>query len=117
MSFGSVGQYEKLRGSAYGEIDPTDPRNAVITDLEYAPVNALGMVEYSTDIFILKPVDLERGNRRLIFDFNNRGQMRTGLLNDALLTNDPSTAKDAGTGFVMNLGYSIASCGLSLIHI
>ena len=111
MSFGSVGQYEKLRGSAYGEIDPTDPRNAVITDLEYAPVNALGMVEYSTDIFILKPVDLERGNRRLIFDFNNRGQMRTGLLNDALLTNDPSTAKDAGTGFVMNLGYSIASCG------
>ncbi len=106
-----MGQYEKLRGTAYGEIDPTDPRNAVITDLENAPVNASGMVEYSTDIFILKPVDLEKGNHRLIFDFNNRGQMRVGLLNDALLTNNPTTAKDSGTGFVMNMGYSIASCG------
>ena len=38
-SFGSVGQYEKLRGTAYGELDPTDPRNAVITDIALAPVN------------------------------------------------------------------------------
>ena len=111
MSFGAVGQYEKLRGTAYGEIDPSDPRNAVITDIELAPVNDRGMVEYSTDIFVLKPIDLEKGNRRMIFDFNNRGQMRVGLLNDAVLTNDPTTAEDAGTGFVMNLGYSIASCG------
>jgi hypothetical protein len=52
VSFGSVGQYEKLRGIAYGEIDPADPRNAIITDLHLAPVNDRGMVEYSMDIFI-----------------------------------------------------------------
>ena len=72
-SFGSVGQYEKLRGIAYGELDPLDPRNAVITDIQLAPINARGMVEYSMDIFILKPINLNKGNRRLLFDFNNRG--------------------------------------------
>ena len=117
LSFGSVGQYEKLRGAAYGELDPSDPRNAVITDLELAPLNARGMVEYSMDIFILKPINLSAGNHRLLFDFNNRGEMRVGLLNEAKATNDPTTAADAGTGFIMKLGYTVVSngweCGVS----
>ena len=110
-SFGTVGQYEKLRGTAFGELDPSDPRNALITDIEFAPRNANGMVEYSTDIFILKPINLRDGNHRLFIDFNNRGQMRLGRLNDVELTNNPTTAADAGTGFVMNLGYTIVSNG------
>jgi hypothetical protein len=108
---GSVGQYEKLRGKAYGEVDPADPRNAVITDLARAPRNARGKVEYSMDIFILKPIDLKRGNHRVILDFNNRGDMRVAALNDAPLTNNPTTAAHAGTGFVMNLGYSVVGNG------
>src|SRR5262252_5371034 len=44
QSFGTVGQYEKLAGRAYGEVDPGDPRNAVITDVGLAPRNAAGMV-------------------------------------------------------------------------
>lgn len=114
LSFGSVGQYEKIRGIAYGEVDPSDPRNAVITDIELAPVNAQGMVEYSMDIFILKPVDLNRGNHRILFDFNNRGQMRVGLFNDAVTTNNPTSAKDAGTGFIMNLGYTVVAAAGNL---
>ena len=110
-AFGEVGQYEKLRGVAYGEVDPTDPRNAVITDIELAPRNANGNVEYATDIFILKPLDMSRGNHKLFLDMNNRGQMRLGRLNDAALTNDPTTAADAGSGFVMNLGYTIVGNG------
>ena len=110
-SFGVVGQYEKFRGTAFGELDPNDPRNAVITDIEFAPRNANGMVEYSTDIFILKPINLRNGNHRLFIDFNNRGQMRLGRLNDVDLTNNPTTAADAGTGFIMNLGYTIVSMG------
>src|SRR6266567_8592142 len=54
-TFGTVGAYEKLRGKAYGEVDPADPRNALITDIELAPRNAGGKVEYSMDIYILKP--------------------------------------------------------------
>ena len=110
-SFGNAGQYEKLRGTAYGELDPKDPRNAVITDIELAPVNQRGMVEYSTDIFILKPVNLEQGNRRVILDFNNRGQMRVGLLNGARAINNPTSSEDAGTGFVMEMGYAVVGNG------
>ncbi|MYC31253.1 MAG: hypothetical protein F4X65_14380 [Chloroflexi bacterium] len=110
-SFGSVGQYEKLRGTAYGELDPTDPRNAVITDIALAPVNERGMVEYSTDIFILKPVNMALGNRRVLLDFNNRGGMRVGLLNGARAMNDPTSAADAGSGFIMELGYAVVGNG------
>jgi Alpha/beta hydrolase domain len=111
MSFGAVGQYEKLRGTARGEVDPLDPRNAVITDIALAPRNARGNVEYSTDIFILKPVNLKNGNHRLFLDYNNRGEMRLGRLNEVELSNDPSTAAHAGNGFVMSLGYTIVSMG------
>jgi hypothetical protein len=57
-SFGAVGPYEQLDGTAYGEVDPRDPLNAVIQDLQLAPRNARGMIEYSMGISILKPVDL-----------------------------------------------------------
>ncbi len=108
---GSVGTYEKLRGKAYGELDPADPRNALITDLELAPRNARGKVEYSMDIFILKPIDLRKGNHKLFLDFNNRGEMRVLALNDAALSNNPTTAAEAGNGFVMNLGYTVVGNG------
>ena len=57
-SFGAVGAYEKLRGTAYGELNPNDPRNQVIVDLALAPRNANGRIAYSMDFYILKPVDL-----------------------------------------------------------
>ena len=108
---GSVGPFEKLRARAYGELDPSDPRNAVITDLALAPKNTRGKVEYSMDIFILKPVDLRRGNHKVVVDFNNRGSLRVAALNDAPSANNPTTAAHAGNGFVMNLGYSIVGNG------
>jgi hypothetical protein len=112
LSFGSVGPYEKLRGTARGELDPNDPRNQIITDIELAPRNpATGMVEYSMDIFILKPLDLSKGNQKVLLDFNNRGEMRLGRLNQVELTNDPTTAADAGDGFVMRQGYTIVGNG------
>jgi alpha/beta hydrolase family protein len=108
---GSVGTYEKLRGKAYGELDPADPRNARITDLNRARRNARGKVEYSMDIFFLKPTDVRKGNHKLFLDFNNRGEMRVLALNDAALSNNPKKAADAGTGFIMNLGYSVVGNG------
>jgi len=67
-SFGSVGQYEQLVGTAYGEVDPHDPRNAIIQDIALAPRNQSGKVEYSMDINILKPIDPTKGNRVLLYD-------------------------------------------------
>src|SRR5262245_7826082 len=72
-AFDPVGQYERLIGKAYGEVDPAHPLNAIVQDLALAPRNARGMVEYSTDVHILKPVDLARGNGVLFFNVVNRG--------------------------------------------
>src|SRR5262245_40310341 len=67
-SFGAVGQYEKLVGRAFGEINPNDQRNSEITDINFAARNARGLVEYSTDIYILRPIDRSKGNHRLFFE-------------------------------------------------
>lgn len=48
-TFGDVGAYQKIRGAATGQLDPNDPKNAVIADIALAPRNASGMVEYSMD--------------------------------------------------------------------
>ena len=56
-SFGNVGSYEKIQGRAFGELDPANPLNAVITDITLAPRNARGMVEYAVDFYILRPVE------------------------------------------------------------
>ena len=108
-SFGTVGQYEKLAGRFFGEVDPNDPLNALITDIKLAPRNARGMVEYSGNILIIRPVDPTKGNHRLLFEINNRGNILSfGLLNDAAKnSNDPSTAADAGNGFMMRQGYTL----------
>src|SRR5688572_6943555 len=71
-TFGSAGAYEKLRGKAYGEVGPADPQNALITDIELAP-RVGGKVQYSMDIYILKPIDLGQGNGKVFMEVNNRG--------------------------------------------
>ena len=120
LSFGEVGQYQKLAGRAFGEVDPNDPRNAVIADIQLAPRNARGMVEYSMDIFILKPVALANGNHRLLYYMNNRGNLDSpffpsigvlSVFNDGSGGNDPTTAAHAGNGFLMRQGYTIVSSG------
>ena len=65
-SWPGVGPYEKIVGKAFGEVDPTDPKNAVIVDVLLAPRNAKGNVEYSFDFYILKPIDLTRGAHKVV---------------------------------------------------
>jgi hypothetical protein len=61
QQFGNTGAYERLTAKAFGEVDPADPHNAIIQDLRLAPRNAHGMVEYVTNVEILKPADIARG--------------------------------------------------------
>jgi hypothetical protein len=105
-SFGDVGQYEKIIGHAYGEVDPTDPRNALITDINRAPLNAHSRVEYDTPFYILRPVNMKPGHLVLLYDVVNRGnKVALSALNRVgNRTNDPTTAMDAGDGFLMRQG-------------
>ena len=54
-TFGDTGAYERVIGIARGELDPADPRNKVIVDIERAPRNAAGMVEYEAAAVALPP--------------------------------------------------------------
>lgn len=63
--FGAAGRYERLVGRFYGELDPANSQNAGIVNIDRAPRNARGMVEYSADFRILKPIDMARGSGTL----------------------------------------------------
>jgi hypothetical protein len=110
--FGPVGRYEKIVARAHLAVDPADPHNAGIVDLRLAPRNARGLVEFTADLTILKPVDLARGNGRLFYDVLNRGnKIGLILMNDAPGQNDPKAAADAGNGFLMRQGYTVVWSG------
>jgi hypothetical protein len=104
-SFGAVGAYEILSGKAYGTLDPRAPANAGLTNLRYVPLNAEGLINYSMDIAILRPVNAGAGNGRIFFEIINRGGPQSfGILNKGSLTNP-------GNGFLMKQGYAIVLSG------
>src|ERR1700674_2904596 len=73
QSFGAAGQYETLSGRFYGELDPKDPHNSIITDIQFAPRNAHGMVEYSATFALSKPMDMSKSSAVLFYSVPNRG--------------------------------------------
>ncbi|MGD8478124.1 MAG: alpha/beta hydrolase domain-containing protein, partial [Burkholderiales bacterium] len=115
QSFGSAGAYEKLTGRAWFEVDPAHKRNKTITDLKLAPVNENGKVEFSADIVILKPVDLQNASRTLFLEVNNRGnKLLFSKLHDAPASanrNNPMAPEDFGNGFLMRRGHVLAWVG------
>ncbi len=109
MTFGGCGSYERIKGRAKFKIDPAIAMEQTIVDLDKAPRDAHGNVECVADFFILKPIDPRRGNRRLFFDWANRGNKRClQFFNDAPGSNDPSSAAHAGNGYLMRRGYTVA---------
>ena len=107
-SFGDVGTYEVIYAKAWLAIDPSDRRNELITDIDLLPRNADGMVEFSTDVHIIKPVDMSRANGRMFYEVVNRGNK--GNFNGGG-DNDPSLAAAAGDGLLMRNGYTMVWAG------
>ncbi|MAC55394.1 MAG: hypothetical protein CME31_22870, partial [Gimesia sp.] len=95
--FGTVGEYERIKGRVYYELDPDLPQNQNVVDLKLAPRNQRGRVELSADLLILAPKDLSKGNGALLYDVNNRGNLTAlRMINFASGGNDPKTLKQAG---------------------
>ena len=74
-AFGPTGAYLKISGTFEGELDPADRRNAVIADVGLAPTIS-GKVRYTSTFQILRPAELGKGNRKIFYDFANRGSKR-----------------------------------------
>ena len=112
LSFGEAGGYERLTGRVRFLADPAGGGHPRIVDLEKAPRTAEGMVEYTADFCLLKPVEPARGNRRVFFDYGNRGNKRAlQFFNDAVGSNSPIAPEHAGNGFLMRRGYTVAWLG------
>jgi Alpha/beta hydrolase domain len=109
--FAVTGAYEKLIGKAYGEVDPKKHHNKNIISLKNAPLNNRGRVEYSMDMLILKPIDMQRGNQTIFYDVVNRGNQALRVNFGAERSNNPTTLAHAGDGFMMRQGYTLVWSG------
>ena len=110
--FGQAGAYEKLVGRVEFALDPTLAINKNIVDLNLAPRNTRGEVEFTADFYMLKPVDSAHGNGRLFYEVGNRGgksMLRT--FQKGKNSGDPETAADFGDGALMNQGYTLLWMG------
>jgi hypothetical protein len=100
-SFEPTGPYEKIVGIAKFAVDPKHSKNKVIVDLDLAPRNKDGLVEFASDVYILAPKNLSKGNGALFYDVNNRGKkLALGMFNTP-----------ADNPFLMRRGYTIVWCG------
>src|SRR6202043_4242092 len=113
-SFGNVGAYVKITARATLAVDPADPKNAIIADIDKAPRDDKGFVEATPDVVLLRPADPLRANGTLLVDIPNRGRkLAPELFDDALSpgSNDAVKAADAGIGFLHGQGYTLAWIG------
>ena len=109
-SFGDVGAYEQLDGAVHFAIDPDNAANESIADLALAPRNANGLVTFSSDFRMLRPVEPRRGNRRIFLDIPNRGKpLALRNINSAPEV-APDAPMDPGNGFLMQRGYTVVWC-------
>ena len=114
---GEVGPYEELKGRLHFAIDPLHAANRRITDVELAPCNSAGRVEWSADVSILLPLDRGKCSGRVMLDVVNRGNtVAVPNFNRATRPlfgagSDPNPPIDVGDGFLMKRGFVVISCG------
>ena len=112
QAFGSAGAYEKLAGKIYFAVDPSLPANKIVTDVDKAPRNAAGKVEFSSDFYLIKPKQIEKGNGAVLYEVSNRGgKGMLGFFNHAAGSLDPSSQAEMGDGFLMKQGFTLLWVG------
>jgi hypothetical protein len=107
QSFGSTGPYERLVGRIEFALDPADPHNVGIVDLNHARRDADGRVRFSSDLNVVRPTDPTKGNGVLLFHISNRGVM------DLMGAFNRGNASDGGIGdgLLMRDGYTMVFVG------
>ena len=111
-AYGLAGVYEKLVGTIYFEVDPAHSANRIIADIDLAPRNRRGKVEFHSNFFLIKPKDVTRGNGTVLYEVSNRGGK--GMLryfNRGQGSIDPETEAHMGDGFLMRNGFTLLWLG------
>ncbi|MBI3491447.1 MAG: hypothetical protein HY047_06640, partial [Acidobacteria bacterium] len=107
---GSSG-YEKIVGTIHFAVDPKDSHNRLVVDLDKAPRNAAGLVEFSADLYVLRPKDERRANGAALVEVSNRGNRGALAGFDRGGPADPKTESDLGDRFLMRFGFTLAWVG------
>jgi hypothetical protein len=97
--------YEEITGKIYFAVDPNLPANKIIVDVDRAPRNAQGLVEFSADLYVLKPKNPAKSNGTALFEVSNRGGK--GMLS----TFDMTNAREAGDSLLFDSGYTLVWVG------
>src|SRR5215468_3100440 len=110
--FGLAGAYEKIIAKVYFAVDLNNPHNKIIVDLGRAQLNEQGLVEFSADLYILRPKDLNRGNGAALFEVPNRGgKAMVRFFNHGRGGGDFTTEAEMGDGFLMRRGFTLVWLG------
>jgi hypothetical protein len=110
--FGTAGPYERIVGRAWFAIDPKLSANRIVTDIDQAPRNAQGLVEFSSDVYILRPRNPRAGNHTVLLEISNRGgKGMLGIFDRAGASADPISERDFGDLYLLEQGYTLAWLG------
>jgi hypothetical protein len=112
QAIGAAGPYERIAGRIYFAIDPRNPVNQIIADIDKAPRNAAGKVEFSSDFELLKPKDPSRGNGTVLYEVSNRGgRGMVNFFNRGGGQIDPQTGQRQGDDFLFDRGFTLMWIG------
>ncbi len=110
--FGRFGVYEYVRAKIHFAIDPKLTPNRIIADVDLAPKNANGLVEFAADLYLLRPKDPGKGNQTALVEISNRGgKALTYEFNFAQTPMDVHNPATLGDGFLLQQGFTLVWVG------
>jgi hypothetical protein len=111
-TFGEAGAYEKVSGKVHFAVKPDAAANKLIVDLDKAPRNAAGEVEFAADFYILKPKEAARSSGSVLLEIPNRGgKGLLAIMQGGKGSRDPATEEEFGDGFLLRSGTVVAWLG------
>ncbi|MBA3882322.1 MAG: hypothetical protein H0X73_06290 [Chthoniobacterales bacterium] len=111
-AFGDAGAYEKLIGKVHFAVKPEAAPNKLIVDLDKAPRNAAGEVEFSADFYLLGPKEASRSSGSVLLEVPNRGGKGIlAIVQGGKGSRDPTSEEEFGDGFLMRRGVTVAWFG------
>lgn len=107
-----VGTHERIIGRVYFAIDPRLPANRAIADIDFAPKNAEGKVEFSSDLLYFRPKQADRARGSVFLEVVNRGRDQSLAIMSGAQQRDLSPESwDLGDRFLLEQGFAVAFLG------
>ncbi len=104
---GAAGPYERIRARVHFAVDPKNAADRIITDIDLAPRNNAGLVEFSADLVMYKPRDPKLGNGTALVEIVNRGNGGAFRMFDFA----NAGVGEVGDHFLLDRGYTVVWLG------